>query len=703
MAALQSSAQLPTPPQRTGIWCTALNGVGYVALPQRFPGPVVFHWNALGAGSQICVQPGHASIAWFEGAGRQWIAFEKATGLVRGDLAPTFWNDGLWSGAGGKVLPKQVEQKKHLAGHEWNSRAALAQPTRVEKRWKEVKPSKELIEQVKTSSKSNGRPETLVGWTPNPLGVQPVAGKQRSGVNPTARKTLSGETKSSQPGLPSQQRPAVAPQLSKELIEERAQVSSESNRRLQTSGGWTPNPLRVQQMVSERPVAGKHENGIIARAEKTLSVEATNSQPGPRFQQRPPVASKLGPNERGASSVQREQLNDKQKLKPQPQKQNILKATGYCQHQGGIAPLPGRPDKHRRNTTNPALQSYSSAPPASDPHGRQTVFTAYRTYDPLAPPFDFFTEHGYQPLDEDEDIVWTLEQGGYRASRLSTLAYDPWVEPRLMTQESSFWVIPNAKTQLGRLKRQRTGNPHSQWNTPVQAIPPKPQKVQKQKQVQELAATAGCREPSVAIAQMTSNGVGSVARPIPALGKIDAHRSVRHDGRSGVSHSGRQQAVILPAIVGSGENTKLDENKCPMLPRKRKAGEDGPNDRTAVNPKKAKIPLDSDACPGPFTPIASRCSEDWDFIRRPDLDIALQSQLNAASLSEHMDEYGLLSEEVMNGLLGGELLMPGGDITTDWWDPPAAPHWDTTHFGDIPVSCSQQVHLYFPEETCPEF
>ncbi|KAI4107519.1 MAG: hypothetical protein LQ345_007131 [Seirophora villosa] len=703
MAALPSSGQLPTPPPRTGISCTALNGVGYVALPQRFPGPVVFHWNALGAGSQICVQPGYASIAWFEGAGRQWIAFEKATGLVRGDLALTFWDDGFWSSVGGRVVPRQVEQRRHLAGHEWTSRAALAQPIRVEKRWKEVKPSKELMEHVKDSTKGNGRAETFVGWTPDALGVQPVTGKQRSGVNPTARKTLFSEAKSSQPGLPSQQRPAVAPQLSKELIEEGVQISSEGSRRLQTSGGWTPNPLRVQQMVSERPVVGKHEKGIIAIAEKTLSVEATNSQPGPPFQKRPTVASQLLPNEREASNVERAQQNNRQQLKPQALKQNVLKPTGYCQHQGGIAPLPGKPDKYRRHTTNPALQSYSSAPPASDPNGGQSVFTAYRTYDPLAPPFDFFTEHGYQPLDEDEDIVWTLEQGGYRASRLSTLAYDPWVEPRLMTQESSFWVIPNAKTQLRRLKRNRTGNPNSQWNTPVQAIPPKPQEVQKQKQVQELAATAGCRELSVPIAQTTSSGIGSVAQPVPAFGKSDSHRSVRHDGRSGVSHSGKQQAVIPPAIVGSGENTKLDENKCPMFPRKRKAAEEGPNDYTAVNPKKPKIPLDSDACPGPFTPIASRCSDDWDFIRRPDLDIALQSQLNAASLSEHMDEYGLLSEEVMNGLLRGDLLMPGGDITTDWWDSTAAPQWDTTHFGEIPISCRQQVHLYFPEETCPEW
>ncbi|KAL8955175.1 MAG: hypothetical protein Q9193_006870, partial [Seirophora villosa] len=370
---------------------------------------------------------------------------------------------------------------------------------------------------------------------------------------------------------------------------------------------------------------------------------------------------------------------------------------------GGIAPLPGKPDKNRRNTTNPALQSHPSAPPASDQHGRQSVFTAYRTYDPLAPPFDFFTEHGYQPLDEDEDIVWTLEQGGYRASRLSTLAYDPWVEPRLMTQESSFWVIPNAKTQLRRLKRERTGNPNSQWNTPVQAIRPKPQKVQKQKQVQELTATGGSREPSVPIAQMTSSGVGPVAWPVSALGKSDTHRTVRHNDRSGVSHSGKQQPVPPPALVGSGDNTELDANGCSVFPRKRKAAGNGPKDCIAVTPKRQKIILDSDAWCAPLAPIASTCSDDADWTWRPDLEVPLQSQIDVANLSEHIEEYGLLSEEVMNALLGGELLMPGGDITADWWDPTAAPQWDTTHFGEIPISCSQQVHLYFPEETWPQF
>ncbi|KAL9007687.1 MAG: hypothetical protein Q9173_007098, partial [Seirophora scorigena] len=670
---------------------------------QRFPGPVVFHWNALGAGSQICVHPGHGSIAWFEGAGRQWLAFEKTAGLVRGDLALTFRNDGSRSGAGYKAVPKQVEQKKHLPGHEWTSRAALAQPTRVEKRSKEVKPSKQVIERVQTLSKGNGHGETFVGWTPNALGVQPVAGKHKGGVSPIAQKTLSGEAKSSQRGRPSQQRPAVAPQLSKVLIKERVQISSEGNGRLQISEGWTPNPLRVQQMVSERPVAGKHGNEIIPSAQKTLSVEATNSQPGSPFQRRPPVASQLGPNERGASNMHRQQQNNGQNLKPQHREQHILKPTGHCQHQRGIAPLSRKPDKRRRHTTSPAWQSYSSAPPASDQHGRQSVFTAYRTYDPLAPPFDFFTHHGYQPLDEDEDIVWTLEQGGYRASRLSTLAYDPLVEPRLMTQETSFWVIPNAKTQLRRLKRKRTGNPNSQWNTPVLAIPPRPQRVQKQKQVQELAATAGSREPSVPIAQTTSSGVGHVARPVPALGKSDTHRPSRDDSRSGVSHTGKQQPVILPAIGGSGKNTELDENGCPVFPGKRKAAEAGPKDCTAVNAKKQKISLDSGACSAPLAPIASTCSDDADWIWRPHLDVALQSRLHAANLSEHTDEYGLLSEEAMNALLGNDLLMPRGDITTDWWDPTAVPQWDTTHLGGIPISCSQQVHLYFPEETSPEF
>ncbi|KAL8905565.1 MAG: hypothetical protein Q9207_002555 [Kuettlingeria erythrocarpa] len=97
----------------------------------------------------------------------------------------------------------------------------------------------------------------------------------------------------------------------------------------------------------------------------------------------------------------------------------------------------------------------------------------YTAWSANAPPFQWFTQHGQRPLDEDADVVWEHYKGRYYASRLSTLEHDPSVEPKLMTRRTAYWVIPNAKRDLTQAKRKRTGDRNTRWNTEV---PPPPAK-----------------------------------------------------------------------------------------------------------------------------------------------------------------------------------------------------------------------------------
>ncbi|KAL9023108.1 MAG: hypothetical protein Q9196_007384 [Gyalolechia fulgens] len=106
---------------------------------------------------------------------------------------------------------------------------------------------------------------------------------------------------------------------------------------------------------------------------------------------------------------------------------------------------------------------------ASDPASKRTG--PYRprsssppSYHPNAPPFDFFTRHKIGPLDSDPDIVWQLEQGTYRAYRLSTLKHDPMVKPALINAKNTKEVVIRAKNWLAELRRRATGNPKAEWD-----------------------------------------------------------------------------------------------------------------------------------------------------------------------------------------------------------------------------------------------
>ncbi|KAL8647269.1 MAG: hypothetical protein Q9210_005659 [Variospora velana] len=590
MAALPSSsqqlsAQASTTRQRAGI-------------TQKFRGPVVFHWNALGAGSRICASPGQASIAWFEGAGGQWIAFEKTTGFVREEVKPVFRNKREGVSSGAKISPEGVEENRHLAGHEWTSKAVLARPNRVEKISKEVELSKELIGRRKAFTPSRPRQETSVERAPNLLSIPPLVNKRR--------------------------------------------------------------------------VAGKHASGVIPNAQKTPSIEGAKSMPGLQPQQYPANAPQLGANRNRALSMHRRQQTDTDKLKAQVQDHHVVKPTLPGQCQKGMASLPRTPKKVRSHTKPSASTSYTSAPPASDRHGRQSVSAAHRTYDPLAPPFDFFSRNGYQPLDEDEDVVWMLECGRYRASRLSTLEYDPSVEPRLMTQNTSFWVIPNAKTHLRQLKRKFTDDASARWNTPASAYQAKPQKAQIQEQEQELAATVGSkelREPAVQSVRAASNIVRPSKQLAAAPSKSGTQRSVR-DGRQ-YGPTGTQHPETLAAKAGSRNNPRLNQNGCPVFPRKRKAEKDDPTDCIFIGSKKRRITPTSDTYPASSAAIASTRSGETTWIQRPDLDIPCQSRPDATTQSEYADS----NEQLMTALLESDLRIPPGNISTDWWNPTATRGW----------------------------
>ncbi|KAL9016791.1 MAG: hypothetical protein Q9185_005879 [Variospora sp. 1 TL-2023] len=563
----------------------------------KFRGPVVFHWNALGPGSRICASsPGQASIAWFEGAGGQWIAFEKATGFVREEVKPVFWNKREGASSGTKISPEGVGEKRHLAGHEWTSKAVLARPNRVEKR---SKLSKEPIGRRQTFTPSCSRPETSVERAPNLL--------------------------------------------------------------------WIPS------MVNERGVAGKHTREVIPNAQKTLPIKATDSMLGLQHQQYPANAPQLRVDRDQDSSVHRRQQNDVDRLGAQVQDHQVVKPTLPDRYQKGMASLPQTPKKVRSHNIPSASTSYRSAPSGSARHERQSVSAAHRTYDPLAPPFDFFTGNGYQPLDEDEDVVWMLECGRYRASRLSTLEYDPSVEPRLMTQNTSFWVIPNAKTHLRQLKRKFTGDASARWNTPASAYQATPQKAQVQEQEQELAVIVGSGElgeRAVQSVRAASNIFRPSTQPAPAPSKSGTQRSVR-DGRD-YGPTDTQQPDIHPAKAGSRKKPRLDQNGYPVCPRKRKAEKDDPTDCIFIGSKKRKITPNSDTCPVPSAAIASTRSDEATWIQRPELDTPCQPRLDGTTQLEYADS----NEQLMTALLESDLHIPSGDISTDWWNPTALPWWD---------------------------
>ncbi|KAL8998071.1 MAG: hypothetical protein Q9188_006173 [Gyalolechia gomerana] len=94
----------------------------------------------------------------------------------------------------------------------------------------------------------------------------------------------------------------------------------------------------------------------------------------------------------------------------------------------------------------------------------QEKLSSPASYNPNAPPFDFFTRHKIGPLDSDPDIVWQLEQGSYRAYRLSTLKHDPMARPALVTTKSAKDVVIQARNWLTGLKRRATGNPNAKWD-----------------------------------------------------------------------------------------------------------------------------------------------------------------------------------------------------------------------------------------------
>ncbi|KAL8951287.1 MAG: hypothetical protein Q9222_002742 [Ikaeria aurantiellina] len=103
------------------------------------------------------------------------------------------------------------------------------------------------------------------------------------------------------------------------------------------------------------------------------------------------------------------------------------------------------PQAHAPNNYHQCPTPASSSSPASA--------TNLKGYDPNAPPFDFFTQNGFGPLDQHPDIVWRIEEGVYRAYRLSTLKRDPTVTPHLISPVNGDMVVNRSKLWLETLKQ----------------------------------------------------------------------------------------------------------------------------------------------------------------------------------------------------------------------------------------------------------
>ncbi|KAL8926691.1 MAG: hypothetical protein Q9208_002765 [Pyrenodesmia sp. 3 TL-2023] len=114
-----------------------------------------------------------------------------------------------------------------------------------------------------------------------------------------------------------------------------------------------------------------------------------------------------------------------------------------------------RPKPHRR----------AKATQSTSPSTKQK----YTAYNPDIYPFQYFTKRGLRPLDEDADVVWEHYKGWYYASRLSKMEHDPLHKPKLITEYTAPWVIPNAKRGLTQAKRKRTGDRDTRWDTEVPA------------------------------------------------------------------------------------------------------------------------------------------------------------------------------------------------------------------------------------------
>ncbi|KAL8805688.1 MAG: hypothetical protein Q9182_001832 [Xanthomendoza sp. 2 TL-2023] len=139
-----------------------------------------------------------------------------------------------------------------------------------------------------------------------------------------------------------------------------------------------------------------------------------------------------------------------------------------------------------------------------------------QSYDPYAPPFDWFTHSGNRPLDANQDITWTFENGHYHAYRLSTNQQDPYAVPHLVTVEHGLRDIELAKWHLAYLKHQITGNANTKWDDRVPTAP-----LPKSSIMHPTTVTALLPKPLVQpVPQSTAREPNSLAKPWPGTGKL---------------------------------------------------------------------------------------------------------------------------------------------------------------------------------------
>lgn len=403
----------------------------------------------------MVVPPGNDSIGWFEGAGSQWIAFEKTTGLVRGELIPTF-------------------KKSDHPPPEAPMREA----------------SKAVSQQQKVNEKA-------------PTDVQQIPPDQRT----------------------------------------------------------------LPQKAPQKPSTGVRQSGLDPRKFKPSTV--VDKRTSDFFEQR-------------QKNLQHGKTDDT--------------ATGVSLK---AAHFDGK-------QVRPKPQAFP-----------QQIGRKYTAWNPNAPPFDWFTQRGQVPLDEDEDIVWEFYNEWYYASRLSTLEHDPSAKPKLMTQRISFWVIPNAKRRLASVKRRRTADRNTQWGTPVAAVKANDHAKQQQdkKQNQEQPASAGSNEPRSEV-----HGVEKANKTVTALDLWEAQLSTGiHQASNSSLLTTSQREITTPAMIGSDSGTRLHITGSASSPNKRKAYHDREIRRPA-SPKKQRLAASVVADAAHAAPSAASIIDGTVWTRRLDLD-----------------------------------------------------------------------------------
>ncbi|KAL8812143.1 MAG: hypothetical protein Q9200_001260 [Gallowayella weberi] len=215
------------------------------------------------------------------------------------------------------------------------------------------------------------------------------------------------------------------------------------------------------------------------------------------------------------------------------------------------SPIP-RPIAHGAHSgQGPGTPDYPSKPMQMASDYRPNPLPVPRSYSPYAPPFDWFTHSGNRPLDANQDITWILENGYYRAYRLSTKQQDPYAVPHLMTVQYGLRDIKLAKWHLAYLKHQITGNANTKWDDRVLIAP-----LPKSSSMLPPTVMAPPPKPVVqSVPQSTARQLNPLTKPSPGMAKLSNSQgsgsaltpTVKIGNHSGGVHPSGGQAPLSTA------------------------------------------------------------------------------------------------------------------------------------------------------------